>query len=246
MRILLVTEIKNFFVSSLEKQLIDQGHMVVQTGAGISQLEKLDIEQQIVLIYAEDVASKKKGLVYLKDKAAELEMPILAIGDAHQLKELEVIIPRMLIKKEYLYPVGVKEILDGVEKCFQAELEKPKKKILVVDDSGAVLRSVKNWLEKKYQVILANSGAMAIKYLALNHPDLVLLDYEMPICDGKQVLEMIRSERDFADVPVIFLTSKGDRESVMSVSELKPEGYLLKTLEPEKIIQAVDNFFVKK
>lgn len=41
-----------------------------------------------------------------------------------------------------------------------------KKKILVVDDSGAMLRNVKSWLENKYQVILANSGAMAIKYLA--------------------------------------------------------------------------------
>ena len=41
-----------------------------------------------------------------------------------------------------------------------------KKKILVIDDSGAMLRNVKSWLENKYQVILANSGAMAIKYLA--------------------------------------------------------------------------------
>lgn len=41
-----------------------------------------------------------------------------------------------------------------------------KKKILVVDDSGAMLCNVKSWLENKYQVILANSGAMAIKYLA--------------------------------------------------------------------------------
>ena len=124
--------------------------------------------------------------------------------------------------------------------------EENKKKILVVDDSGVMLRSVKSWLEEQYQVILANSGTMAIKYLAMNRPDLVLLDYELPVIDGKQVLEMIRSEHEFADIPVIFLTSKGDRESVMKVMALKPEGYLLKTMEQAQIIQAVNDFFEKR
>ena len=118
--------------------------------------------------------------------------------------------------------------------------------ILVVDASGAMLRNVKGWLEDRYQVILANSGAMAIKYLATNRPDLVLLDYEMPVVDGRQVLEMIRTETEFADVPVIFLTSKDDRESVMQVMALKPEGYLLKTMEPERIIAEVDAFFERQ
>ena len=107
-------------------------------------------------------------------------------------------------------------------------------------------RNVKGWLEDKYQVILANSGAMAIKYLSTNRPDLVLLDYEMPIVDGKQVLGMIRSESEFSDIPVIFLTSKGDKESVMQVMDLKPDGYLLKTMPPEQIKQSIDTFFQRK
>ncbi len=87
---------------------------------------------------------------------------------------------------------------------------------------------------------------MAIKYLAMNQPDLILLDYEMPVCDGKQTLEMIRSEMEFSNVPVIFLTSKSDKESVMDVMALKPEGYLLKTMEPAQIIQSIDDFFEKR
>ena len=123
---------------------------------------------------------------------------------------------------------------------------KKKKKILVVDDSGIMLRNIKRWLEDKYQVILANSGAMAIKYLAMNRPDLILLDYEMPVCDGKQVLEMIRAESEFSNIPVIFLTGKNDRESVLSVSALKPEGYLLKSMPPAQIVQTIDDFFEKR
>ena len=128
---------------------------------------------------------------------------------------------------------------------IKSNIKRTKKTILVVDDSGAMLWNVKGWLEDKYQVILANSGAIAIKYLALNKPDLILLDYEMPIVDGRQVLEMIRAESDFADIPVIFLTSKSDRESVLKVMSLKPEGYLLKTMEPKEIIDKIDDFFEK-
>ena len=57
---------------------------------------------------------------------------------------------------------------------------------------------------------------------------------------------MIRAESDFSSVPVIFLTSKNDKESVMSVTSLKPDGYLLKTMEPKQIVQAIDDFFEKK
>jgi CheY-like chemotaxis protein len=121
-----------------------------------------------------------------------------------------------------------------------------KKKVLVVDDSGAMLRNVKGWLEDSYQVILANSGTMAIKYLSTNRPDLVLLDYEMPVVNGKQVLEMIRTENEFRDIPVMFLTGKNDRESIEQVMSLKPEGYILKTTKPEQIVQMIDEFFERR
>ena len=51
---------------------------------------------------------------------------------------------------------------------------------------------------------------------------------------------------EFSNIPVIFLTSKSDKESVMKVMELKPEGYLLKTMPPEEIVRTIDEFFVKR
>ena len=75
--------------------------------------------------------------------------------------------------------------------------------------------------------------------------DLILLDYEMPIVSGKTIFEMIRSEADFASIPVIFLTGQNDKQTIMEVLELKPDGYLLKSMEPAEIIKAVDDFFLK-
>lgn len=121
-----------------------------------------------------------------------------------------------------------------------------KKKILVVDDSDFVLQAMKELLEKDYEITLAKSGLSAIRCITLDRPDLVLLDYEMPVCNGHQVLEMIRSEKDFEDIPVIFLTSRVDRESIQKVLSLKPAGYLSKTLQPVEVKKGIDEYFRKK
>ena len=105
---------------------------------------------------------------------------------------------------------------------------------------------MKEWLHDKYQVIVAKSGTMAIKYLTMETPDLILLDYEMPIINGRQVFEMIRSEKDFETISIMFLTSCNDKNVVMDIARLKPEGYLLKTMKPERIITEVDAFFAEK
>lgn len=122
----------------------------------------------------------------------------------------------------------------------------PKEKILIVDDSLTVRQSMKALLEEEYEVILASSGIAAIRTITLDRPDLVLLDYEMPVCDGRQTLEMLRSEQEFTDIPVIFLTGRSDPESVKKVMALKPAGYLLKYLKPEELKQKIGNFFAKR
>ena len=68
----------------------------------------------------------------------------------------------------------------------------------------------------------------------------------MPIVDGSQVMQMIREDPEFQDIPIIFLTGKNDAQTVMNVMELKPEGYLLKSMEPKKLHAAIDDFFAKR
>ncbi len=118
-----------------------------------------------------------------------------------------------------------------------------KKKVLVVDDSDFMLVAMRQILGSDYEVLTATSGLSAFRSITLDRPDLVLLDYEMPVCNGSQILEMIRSEQGFADIPVIFLTSRVDKESVRKVLELKPQGYLSKSLSPELVKKEVDKFF---
>ena len=145
-------------------------------------------------------------------------------------------------------PLVGENALSEVEKFLmkrdqQRKTAKPK--ILVVDDSMTVRHSIKQLLEQDYEIAMAESGVGAIRTITLNKPDLVLLDYEMPVCDGRQTLEMLRSEKEFADLPVIFLTGRRDTESMIKVMPLKPAGYLLKTSKPEEIQKEIRDFFEK-
>lgn len=139
-----------------------------------------------------------------------------------------------------------KTAMTQINNYLKSQEENSNPKILVVDDSATVCQAMQELLKADYQVALAQSGLSAIRSITLNHPDLVLLDYEMPVCDGLQVLEMIRADEHMADIPVIFLTSKSDKESIQKVLALKPAGYLTKSLKPAEIKQNIDQFFQKK
>lgn len=118
-----------------------------------------------------------------------------------------------------------------------------RKKILAVDDSGTVLRSIINWLGNEYAVTVANSGFKAIRAICKDRPDLVLLDYEMPVCDGPQLLRMIQSEADYENLPIIFLTGRNDRNSILQIMSYHPAGYLLKSSGAETVKSAIRKFF---
>lgn len=156
-----------------------------------------------------------------------------------------VIAPHLLENKETT-AIKAENAMSEIKKYLRDNQGNKKKKILVVDDSSVARQAMSDLLSKDYQVTLAQSGTSAIRCLTLNQPDLVLLDYEMPVCDGKQVLEMIRSEQEFAKIPVFFLTSRVDKEGVQKVMPLKPEGYLLKSLKPEEIKKNIDDYFVRR
>lgn len=243
--ILVVMEKSSFLPMSMIEQLKELEYNTVSVGLDIQELSKLKETYEVILLFMEsDGEEKTKELVYLRDKAVEEDSPIFYVGeDTPVMRE---ILPKHILQEIFERPIDVKASAKKIDEFIKEHGKHVKKKILVVDDSGIMLRNIKRWLEDKYQVILANSGAMAIKYLATNRPDLVLLDYEMPVIDGSQVLEMIRTETEFCDIPVIFLTGKNDKESIMKVLELKPEGYLLKSMEPQKIIAEIDNFFEKQ
>lgn len=128
----------------------------------------------------------------------------------------------------------------------EEQAKKKKKKLLIIDDSDTVCLAMQELFSSEYDVTTAKSGLAGIRCMTLDRPDLVMLDYEMPVCDGVQVLQMIRSEDEFAKIPVFFLTGRVDKASIHRVMPLKPEGYLLKNQKPADIKKNIDGYFRKK
>lgn len=113
------------------------------------------------------------------------------------------------------------------------------KNILVVDDNPIQLRALRGMLQQSYDVTMAVSGAEAIMAIGKRVPDLIILDYEMPVCDGKMTLEMIRNLEEAKDIPVVFLTGVRDKAHIKAVLDLKPAGYLLKPTSQDVINDTV-------
>lgn len=122
--------------------------------------------------------------------------------------------------------------------CIEKEIS-----LSVIGDDASFLKMVKDWLSDDYRVTIVSSGMQAITYIAKSRPDLILLDYEMPVTSGPQVLEMIRSEVGTSNLPVFFLTGKGDKESVTKVLNLKPEGYILKSAGKTELVSQIKDYF---
>ena len=111
--------------------------------------------------------------------------------------------------------------------------------VLLIDDNPTTLRTIKGMLQDFYEVTCVPSGAKGFAQLEKKRPNVILLDYLMPGMDGKQVLELIRAEEDYRDIPVIFLTSAADAATVTSLLALKPAGYLVKPPDTKKLINTV-------
>lgn len=92
------------------------------------------------------------------------------MGNIDELELLWETLPQQMVMDVFTRPITVGDMVDNVCTQMNDFYQLKKRTILAVDDSGIILRKIKALLEDTYQVVLANSGAMAIKYLTLNSP----------------------------------------------------------------------------
>lgn len=244
-RIVLINNRTAFLTDALVANLKNEEVTIVQVEPSIDKLGREKDSADIFLLFAGDfVYQSPEILVYLKDLCFGEEKLLCVVGYSKEIAEIEEIIPKSLIEREFERPIDVKLLSRAVQQIVcEKEMKLKKRHILLVDDDVVFLQMMQKWLSARYRVTVVKSGMQAITYIGAHTPDLILLDYDMPITPGPQILEMIRSEPNSASIPVIFLTAKDDRESVMRMMSLKPDGYLLKSLGREEIVNSVDRFF---
>lgn len=189
-------------------------------------------------------------IIYLMSLADTLKRNykmIILIGEKHERNVALQYIPEEFIENFYERPLDVDLLLLDLNLFGYYSIEESKKKVILsVDDDPDYSHYLHDSLKQYFHVATAYSGAQAIAYLTVNHCDLILLDYSMPIANGKTVFEMLKSEENTKNIPVIFLTGKNDKQSVIDIINLKPDDYLLKSISREELIQKLNDFFKNK
>ncbi|MBE5902448.1 MAG: response regulator [Lachnospiraceae bacterium] len=213
-----------------------------------------DAVKDMLKVYEPDLAiifliGAKEYDTYLFGMLAKSDTPVLTIGTNQEKRAFD----RFYEDGQFenlVRPVDNHIILSNVCRRLNLDLEEKDgkqviadpnamKNILIVDDDPTALRSIQEMLKEEFDVSLATSGSQAMTTIGKRRPDLILLDYEMPVCDGRQTLAMIRADEDLTDIPVIFLTGISDGEHIKAVLNLKPQGYLLKPASKNGLLKTI-------
>ena len=250
-RVLLIGPQKSFMVNAIAKGLTTEGYEVVQCELSKFVIENMENKPSIYILYLGDIMNGAAGQEYIAhlkylDEAIDRDRFFLyEIGSNDELEHAANFLSKIKVTDTYLRPLDVKKLAEDLDDVIMSNEmgEEHKKKILVVDDDGTILRMIKTWLSVRYRVYMASSGRIALNFLENDKVDLVLLDYMMPMMDGPSVLKTMRMNPKLADIPVMFLTSKSDKESVVTAASLRPEKYLLKTLPKASLLKSIDEFF---
>jgi len=116
-----------------------------------------------------------------------------------------------------------------------------KSTILVVEDDLSMLAGVKEMLQfAGYEVITAEDGLAGLRALQQTRPDLIISDIMMPGMDGYEFLRKVRENPKWLDIPIIFLTAKGEKADIRLGKQLGVDDYLTKPFDTEDLLVAVE------
>ena len=244
--VMIMHEGTGFLTDSLVDAIKHAGLEPLLIEANVEQVIKARVDTTVVIIIADDYIRKAKpALAAVRDCCIEDEAALCVIGYDKDLALIEGMISPQLIAAKFKRPFEMKELIAKVKRLDAAERKRGDiSSILLVDDDPQYLKTMLKFLEDKYEVTAVRAGHHALKYLQTNHPDLILLDNAMPAMSGTETFKEIRKHPEFADIPVVFLTGANDKQSVVEIMQLRPDGYLLKNVGRYDLLDSIRTIFL--
>ncbi len=119
-------------------------------------------------------------------------------------------------------------------------------KILIAEDEPDIRELVAFMLRfAGYEVLAASNGEEAVQTATREIPDLILMDVRMPKMTGYDACRLMKANPDLRDVPVVFLSAKGQESEIQSGLEAGAEEYLLKPFSPDELTNRVRTILSK-
>jgi two-component system, cell cycle response regulator len=113
-------------------------------------------------------------------------------------------------------------------------------RVLVADDEEDAREALRLVLEPEYEVLVAADGQQAVEMARAGRPDVVLLDVNMPRLDGFQALERLRADPAISDIPVLFVSGRGDDAVKVRSLDLGAVDYLQKPFSERELRARVE------
>jgi two-component system sensor histidine kinase/response regulator len=119
--------------------------------------------------------------------------------------------------------------------------------ILIVDDLKENIELLSALLRLNgYKTTFAKNGNQAIKTIENNKPDLILLDLMMPVMNGLQVCEILKSNPECKDIPIIFLTANQDQDKLSQAFDTGASDYVMKPFEKTELLSRIKHQLIIK
>lgn len=139
-------------------------------------------------------------------------------------------------------PVSKETLIAKLQEVYHGHDGKTDKKtVLMIDDDMTYLKQLNNLLSESYNVIMINSAKLALDYLLTHTPDIILLDYQMPLYNGANVMNMIqKNDHHKKAIPVIILSGTLNREALQECYAYNPFAYLVKPVSKETLVENIE------
>ena len=179
------------------------------------------------LPYARTLANMHNGRLYLDDKVTDLNSFILELP----VKQAEQItIEQATVESDTDLP----------------EFDSSRHSILVVEDSVEMRQYLAKEIATSYNVLTAANGADALEILKKEKIDLVISDIMMPVMDGCELCNTIKTDSDLSHVPIILLTAAVGVETRIETLKSGADGYIEKPFPIELLMSNIHNLFRNK
>jgi DNA-binding response OmpR family regulator len=132
-------------------------------------------------------------------------------------------------------------------KMFKSKKKTTQAKILLVDDEPDLVGTVQYRLKFfHFDVVTAADGKEGLEKAASEKPDLILLDTNMPVMNGHEMLEHLRSSPELKDIPVIMLTALAEPQDIAKASSYSIEDYVTKPFDFNELMEKIKNVLESK
>jgi DNA-binding response OmpR family regulator len=119
-------------------------------------------------------------------------------------------------------------------------------KILIAEDERDIRDLVAFTLRfAGYEVVPASNGEEAVELAPKENPDLILMDVRMPRMTGYDACRVLKANPQMKDIPVVFLSAKGQESEIQTGLEVGAEEYLLKPFAPDQLTERVKAILAK-